>query len=111
MGATGPSHGRVTPSPGRTLPPITLPASASGDRPAGGYRRAVLRRLSALLIAAVLSAFAVLLLTGQYTNEGPVLLSLTPTHGVHAGDLFVLLGWGVGLLAEVGLLRSTGRRH
>ena len=70
----------------------------------------MLRRLSALLIAAVLSAFAVLLLTGQYTNEGPVVLSLTATHGVHAGDLFVVLGWAGALVAEVGLLRATGRR-
>jgi hypothetical protein len=70
----------------------------------------VLRWLSALLIAAVLSAFAVLLLTGQYLNEGPVLLRLSQTHGVHAGDLFVVLGWAAALLAVGGLLRAAGRR-
>lgn len=70
----------------------------------------MLRWLSALVVAAVLSAFAVLLLTGQYVNEGPVLVRLTRTHGVHVGDLFVVLGWAVALLAVGGLLRPTGRR-
>ncbi len=70
----------------------------------------MLRWLSALLVAAVLSAFAVLLLTGEYLNEGPVLLSLTPTHGIHEGDLYVLGGWAVALLAVGGLVRTTGRR-
>jgi hypothetical protein len=70
----------------------------------------VLRWLSALVVAAVLSGFAVLLLTGQYVNEGPVLVRLTRTHGVHVGDLFVVLGWAAALLAVGGLLRSAGRR-
>lgn len=85
-------------------------AVTGGRRPPCGYRRAVLRWLSALVVAAVLSAFAVLLLTGQYVNEGPVLVRLTRTHGVHVGDLFVVLGWAVALLAVGGLLRPTGRR-
>ncbi len=70
----------------------------------------MLRWLFAIVIAGIVSAFAVLLLTGEYLNEGPVLLSLTPTHGVHEGDLYVLGWWAVALLAEVGLLRATGRR-
>ncbi len=70
----------------------------------------MLRWLSALLIAAVLSAFAVLLLTGRYLADGPVLLRFDPEHGVHAGDLFVVLGWAAALLAVGGLLRATGRR-
>ncbi len=70
----------------------------------------MLRWLSALVIAAVLSVFAVLLLTGQYLNEGPVLLRLVEDHGVHEGDLFVVLGWVAALSAVGGLLRSTGRR-
>jgi hypothetical protein len=70
----------------------------------------VLRRLSALVIAAVLSAFAVLLLTGRYLADGPVLVRLGADHGVHTGDVFVVLGWAAALLAEVGLLRATGRR-
>ncbi|SDN44294.1 hypothetical protein SAMN05660642_04852 [Geodermatophilus siccatus] len=68
------------------------------------------RWLSALVVAVVLSGFAVLLLTGQYLNEGPVLVRLTRTHGVHVGDLFVVLGWAVALLAVGGLLWSAGRR-
>ncbi len=70
----------------------------------------MLRWLSALVVAAVLSGFAVLLLTGQYVNEGPVLVRLSQTHGVHVGDLFVVLGWAAALLAVGGLLRSAGRR-
>lgn len=70
----------------------------------------MLRWLSALVVAAVLSGFAVLLLTGQYVNEGPVLVRLTRTHGVHVGDLFILLGWAAALLGVVGLLWSAGRR-
>jgi hypothetical protein len=70
----------------------------------------VLRWLSALVVAAVLSAFAVLLLTGRHLADGPVLLRLGADHGVHAGDLFVVLGWAVALLAVGGLLRAPGRR-
>ena len=82
----------------------------SAHRPTGVYRRAVLRWLSALLIAAVLSAFAVLLLTGRYLADGPVLLRFDLEHGIHAGDLFIVLGWAAALLAVGGLLRATGRR-
>ena len=70
----------------------------------------MLRWLSALLIAAVLSAFAVLLLIGRYLADGPVLLRFGPEHGIHAGDLFIVLGWAAALLAVVELMRATGRR-
>ncbi len=70
----------------------------------------MLRWLSALVVAGIVSAFAVLLLTGRYINEGPVLVRLSQTHGVHVGDLFVVLGWAAALLAVGGLLRSAGRR-
>ena len=72
------------------------------------YGRAVLRRMPALVIAGVLSAFAVLLLTGHYVSEGPVLLRLGVDHGVHLGDVFVVLGWAVALAAVTSLLRATG---
>ncbi len=68
------------------------------------------RRLSALLVAAVLSAFAVLLLTGRHLADGPVLLRLGNDHGVHAGDLLVVLGWAAAVLAVAGLVRAPGRR-
>ena len=74
------------------------------------YRQVVLRWLFALVIAGIVSAFAVLLLTGRYLADGPVLLRIGPDHGVHAGDLFVVLGWAAALLAVVGLVRAPGRR-
>jgi hypothetical protein len=39
-----------------------------------------------------------------------VLLRFDLEHGVHAGDLFIVLGWAAALLAVGGLLRTTGRR-
>ena len=70
----------------------------------------MLRWLSVLVVAAILSVFAVLLLTGHYLADGPVLLRLGENHGIHAGDLLVILGWVAALLAVGGLLRATGRR-
>src|SRR3954447_26548794 len=68
-----------------------------------------MRWLSALAVGAILSGFAFLLLTGQYIQEGPVVVSLTHTHGLHAGDLFVIGGWVVGM-AALGLLMRAPRR-
>ena len=45
----------------------------------------------------VLSGFALLLLTGEYARQGPILLSLSATHGVHRGDVAVVLGWALGM--------------
>ncbi|SNT01885.1 hypothetical protein SAMN06893096_11335 [Geodermatophilus pulveris] len=67
-------------------------------------------RLAALLVAGVLSVFAVLLVTGRYVNEGPVLLQIGADRGVHSGDVLVVLGWAVAVLSVAGLLRGTGRR-
>jgi len=60
--------------------------------------------------ALVLSGFAVLLLSGQYVREGPVLVTLTATHGIHRGDLGVAAAW---LLGMIGLLAGvlSGRRR
>jgi hypothetical protein len=80
-------------------------------RPTGDYRRAVLRWLLALVIAGVLSAFAVLLLTGQYVNDGPVLVTLSEGHGIHEGDVFVVTGWAAALLSEAGLLLLGARNR
>ena len=63
-----------------------------------------LRCLFALVAAGVLSAFAVLLVTGRYPSEGPVLLTLTVEHGLHRGDVLVLIGWAAGVLSLLGLL-------
>ena len=70
----------------------------------------MLHRLSALVIAGVLTVFVVLLLKGHYTGEGPVLLPLGEDRGIHLGDVVVVLGWSVALLAVVVLLRASSRR-
>ncbi|WP_164704320.1 hypothetical protein [Blastococcus litoris] len=69
----------------------------------------MLRWLCALTVGAVLSGFAFLLLTGRYINDGPVLVVLTVDHGLHAGDLFVLAGWVMAIVA-LGVLVRNGRR-
>jgi hypothetical protein len=63
-----------------------------------------LRWLFVLVPAGVLSVFALLLLTGQYYNEGPVIAVVVVDHGLHRGDLFVLAGWAAGMLSLLGLL-------
>ena len=62
-------------------------------------RSLVLRVGCGLTVAAVLSAFAVLLITGDYTDEGRVLFVLAPGHGMHVGDVFVMGAWTIGMLA------------
>ena len=74
------------------------------------YRRTVPRRLSAFVVAGVLTVFVVLLLKGHYAGEGPVLLRLGEDRGIHVGDLVVVLGWSVALLAVLVLLRASSRR-
>jgi hypothetical protein len=73
----------------------------------------VLRWVCALLVGAVVSAFTFLLLTGRYLNDGPILFKVSPDHGLHAGDLFVLAGWAVAMLALLTLTVTAGRgdRH
>ena len=83
-----------------------MPTSTDDANPAG-YRRTVLRWLCALVVIGVLTGFAVLLVTGRYINDGPVLFRLTDTHGIHRGDVFVLCGWAVALVSEIGLLVTT----
>ncbi|CCG01365.1 hypothetical protein [Blastococcus saxobsidens] len=70
----------------------------------------MLRSICALMIGGVVTGFAFLLVTGRYINEGPILLSLSSAHGLHAGDLFVLAGWAAAMLALACLVvLSTGR--
>jgi hypothetical protein len=70
----------------------------------------MVRWLYVLVIGAVLSGFAFLLLTGQYINEGPVVASVSREHGLHAGDLLVIAGWVVSVAALVGLAMSPRPR-
>jgi hypothetical protein len=69
----------------------------------------VLRWLCALVVGGILSAFTFLLLTGRYINDGPVVVALTESHGLHAGDLFVIAGWAVGMTTLLVLARNGGR--
>jgi hypothetical protein len=69
----------------------------------------VLRWLCALVAGGILSGFTVLLLTGRYMNDGPVVIALTGSRGLHAGDLFVMAGWVVGMAALILLTRNRGR--
>jgi hypothetical protein len=74
------------------------------------YLQWVIRWVYASVIGAVLSGFAFLLLTGQYISDGPVVVALTGDHGLHEGDLFVLAGWIVSLLALVALTVTPRRQ-
>jgi hypothetical protein len=60
----------------------------------------------AVVVGAVLTVFAFLLLTGRYINDGPILVALTDEHGLHAGDLFVIAGWVAAMTALVLLATS-----
>jgi hypothetical protein len=82
----------------------------SGPLSRTGYRGRVLRLLCALVTAGVLSGFTFLLLTGDYINDGQVVVGLGGGHGVHEGDLFVVAGWAVALTAlAVVLIPPRGR--
>lgn len=70
----------------------------------------VSRWLLAIVVSGVVSAFTVLLVTGEYSNDGPILVTLGEDRGVHAGDVFVLTGWALALLAVAGLL-AAGRHR
>ncbi len=61
----------------------------------------MLRWSVGLIAAAVLSAFAALLLNGQYRVEGHVVLRLWDDHGIHRGDILVAGGWLIGMIAVV----------
>ena len=76
----------------------------AGDRALPRYRGVVFRWLCALTTAGVLSGFSFLLITGEYINDGQVVVSLIGGHGVHEGDLFIVAGWLVALLALAALV-------
>lgn len=64
----------------------------------------MLRGLVGLIAVAVLSVFAALLLNGRYRAEGQVLLRLSETHGIHRGDVLIVGGWLIGVIAIAMLL-------
>ncbi|WP_336033482.1 hypothetical protein [Geodermatophilus sp. FMUSA9-8] len=69
----------------------------------------MLRWTCAAVTGAVLSGFAFLLVTGNYINDGPVLVRLSVTHGLHLGDLFIGAGWLVAMLMLLVLARPDRR--
>jgi hypothetical protein len=71
----------------------------------------VIRWFCVLVVGGVVSAFAFLLLNGQYSHDGPVVITVAPRHGLHEGDLFVIGGWAVSMLALLALAVISGRRN
>jgi hypothetical protein len=65
----------------------------------------------ALIVVGVLTGFAGLLVTGEYINDGEVVLRVTQRHGLHLGDLFVGAGWALAVLAVLVLTVRRGRRQ
>jgi len=63
----------------------------------------------AVVAVVVLTGFALLLVTGRYLADGPVVLSFSGAHGLHEGDLLVAAGWAVGVAAVVRLLTRRSR--
>ena len=81
-----------------------MPAGRPGIPTA--YRRTVSRREVAFGLVAFATAFVAALLIFDYPQEGPVVATLSESHGLHAGDLLLLLGW----LGTVGLAVAIGRK-
>lgn len=65
------------------------------------------RRLVALALAAGIVAALVAWVLIPHRSEGPVLFTITSTHGIHQGDL---LGAAVAVVALVTLALMTLRR-
>lgn len=66
----------------------------------------MLRWLHAVVVEAVLTLFAFLLLTGRYINDGPVIVTVNENQGLHSGDLVVIAAWLVATAAVVLLVAS-----
>ena len=67
--------------------------------------------MGALLNAAVVSGFAVLLLTGDYIREGPVVLTLSAAHGIHRGDIGIVAAWALAMMGLATCLRRPRPRR
>jgi len=71
----------------------------------------MVRWLGALLAAAIISVFAVLLLTGDHVREGPVVVELSTTHGIHRGDVGIVSLWTLGMLGLLAVVVSGRPRR
>ena len=65
------------------------------------------RRLEALLVSLVLTAFAVTLVASHSRWAGRELVAVLPSHGLNSGDIWVLLAWAlaVGVTLRLGFGR------
>jgi hypothetical protein len=63
----------------------------------------MLNRCLILLVIAVLTTFALMLLKGDGPGSGSVLWAITADHGVNSGDLPVLAGWFIAVGAGLAL--------
>ncbi|PWJ55159.1 hypothetical protein SAMN06264364_10480 [Quadrisphaera granulorum] len=90
---------------------VAAAASAAASDPAAPSASAAARLLwtATAVAVVVLSAFFVLIVSGRVVTEGPVVMVLTRTHGIHVGDLFALAGWGVAVLALVASAMTSSR--
>lgn len=67
----------------------------------------VLQRALVVVVTAILSAFTLLLLlVDDESWAGPVIWTISPTHGLHLADLPILGLWLVGIAAGVALCRD-----
>ncbi len=46
-------------------------------------------------VGGFLTAVALVLILGRHVHEGETLVALSPSHGLHEGDLIILGAWGV----------------
>jgi hypothetical protein len=73
----------------------------------------MLRWTLGLVVAATLTGFALLLLHGEYSHEGRVVLVLSNARGwgIHRGDILIVGGWLVSVVALVTLVVDRPRRR
>jgi hypothetical protein len=71
----------------------------------------MIRWACATVTALVVTVFAFLLLTGQYPNDGRVVVEVSRDHGLHQGDLFVIGAWAVAMIGLLLLTAMPDRRR
>ncbi|WP_370327092.1 hypothetical protein [Euzebya sp.] len=64
-----------------------------------------MRRRAALTASVAIGVLVVLALAGQGRLSGPILVSVTSRHGIHLGDLLVVLAGVTAIAAVIRLAR------
>jgi hypothetical protein len=67
----------------------------------------VAKRVVLGMLVVILTGLALAAVAGHRPDEGPTIMTLTSRHGVHAGDLLVVLGWAIGVGSCAWLWRRT----